>query len=194
MEALGLQVAILTDMDMIYPRNKLGGAGIWPMGAVHNLITIPTFQSRAQQSVSCALYANIIYYVTKYINWPDDKRSGDFKTAGNQDIVIKRFSFSAASNNCQKDFISKDESSNMKKTPAATAGTSTLPGSGSIRLAPKRYSIFNIANARKKHYRNIVYNLDLNNKYRSFYGQREDPVWIMGGFNFNFWITIFYNT
>lgn len=236
MEALGIQVAILTDMDIIYPENQLGGAGIWGKKTANNLIAIlflinnyfksifckavffkiffllnlflvlGIFQTQAQQGVNYALYANIIYRFTKYINWPDDKKSVDFvigiigdsplydeiksftanKTVGNKKIVIKTFSSSAASYNCQILFISEDESSSMKKIAAVTAGTSTLLDSEPERLTRKRFSIFNnITNALNQHYRSVWYNMDLNNKNTAlFYDQRKDPVRIMGGFNF----------
>src|SRR6185503_208611 len=58
-----------------------------------------------------AIHANIVYHFTKYINWPEDKKTGDFiigivgdsplyeelksfvanKMAGNQKIVVKKF-------------------------------------------------------------------------------------------------------
>lgn len=102
--------------------------------------------ARAQQGTSYAIQANIIYHFTKYINWPDDKKSGDFvigivgdtpmydelrsfmanKTAGGQKIVIKKFPASSASFNCHILFISEDGSGSLKKIAAATMGTSTL--------------------------------------------------------------------
>jgi hypothetical protein len=115
------------------------------------------FNTQAQQNVNYALFANIIYRFTKYINWPDDKKSGDFvigiigdsplydeikgftanKTVGNQKIVIKTFSASATSYNCQILFISEDESRSLKKIARLTLGTSTLLISESNGLAYK---------------------------------------------------------
>lgn len=63
------------------------------------------------QQTPYAIHANIVYHFTKYINWPDDKKLGDFvigivgesplqqelkrlisnKSAGGQRIVIKSF-------------------------------------------------------------------------------------------------------
>ena len=111
----------------------------------------------AQQETIYAVYANIIYHFTKYIDWPPEKKSGDFiigvtgnsplydelkkniayKMAGDQRIIIKKFSSSAGSFNCHILFISDDESSNMKKIVARTAGTSTLLVSESEGLAQK---------------------------------------------------------
>ena len=114
-------------------------------------------KTQAQQNDNYALYANIIYRVTKYINWPQDKKSGDFvigivgdsplydelksftanKTVGSQKIVIKTFSSSASSYQCQILFINEDESRSLKKIAAVTAGTSTLLMSEYYGLASK---------------------------------------------------------
>jgi len=119
------------------------------------LLSITNIQ--AQQNGNHTLYANVIYRITKYINWPDDKKSGNFiigivgdsplyneiknftanKTVGNQKIVIKIFSASAASYNCQLLFICEDESSSLKKIARHTAGSSTLIISESDGLAQK---------------------------------------------------------
>jgi hypothetical protein len=129
------------------------------------------FRTSAQQNVNYALYANIIYRFTKYINWPDDKKSGVFiigivgdsplydeiksftanKTVGNQKIVIKTFSSGAAVYNCQILFISEDESRSLKKIAIVTTGTSTLLISESTGLAYKGSCInFIIANEHLK--------------------------------------------
>jgi hypothetical protein len=93
-----------------------------------------------------AVHANIIYRFTKYINWPDDKKTGDFvigvigdtplydelkifisnKTASGQPFVIKKYSTTASSYNCQILFVSDDESGSVKRIAANTAGTPTL--------------------------------------------------------------------
>lgn len=129
------------------------------------------FRTTAQQNVNYALYANIIYRFTKYINWPEDKKSGIFiigivgdsplydeiksftanKTVGNQKIVIKTFSSGATVYNCQILFISEDESRSLKKIAIVTTGTSTLLISESIGLAYKGSCInFIIANEHLK--------------------------------------------
>lgn len=101
---------------------------------------------QAQQEVDYAIHANIIYHFTKYIEWPDNKKNGDFiigvvgetplynelkknvanKTVGNQKIVVEKFSASARFFNCQILFISEGENRNLKKINAATTVTSTL--------------------------------------------------------------------
>lgn len=93
-----------------------------------------------------AIHANIIYRFTKYINWPDDKKTGDFvigvigdtplydelkifisnKTASGQPFVIKKYSTTASSYNCHILFVSDDECGSLKRIAATTAGTPTL--------------------------------------------------------------------
>jgi YfiR/HmsC-like len=100
----------------------------------------------AQQETNYAVYANIIYHFTKYIDWPADKKYGDFiigvvgntplydeleknianKMAGDQRIVIRKFSSSASSFDCHILFISDDASKSMKKIVSSTAHTSIL--------------------------------------------------------------------
>lgn len=102
------------------------------------------FQAWAQNAY--AVHANIIYRFTKYINWPDDKKTGDFvigvvgdtplyeelkiftsnKTAAGQPFVIKKFAASASSYHCHILFVGDDESGNVKRIAANTAGTPTL--------------------------------------------------------------------
>ena len=109
------------------------------------------------QNLDYAVHANIIYYFTKYINWPPSKKSGDFligvigdsplydelkksiagKMAGNQKIVIKKFSSSARGFNCHILFISDDESNSIKKIADRTAGNPVLLVSESEGLALK---------------------------------------------------------
>jgi hypothetical protein len=122
------------------------------------IIAILSIMPKAQsQTMDYAVQANIIYRFTKYIDWPEGKKSGDFvigivgetplyaqlksfasnKTAGNQKIVVMRFSSSAATYNCQILFISEDESSSLKKIAARTAGSAILLVSESEGLAQK---------------------------------------------------------
>jgi hypothetical protein len=93
-----------------------------------------------------AVHANIIYRFTKYINWPDDKKSGEFvigvvgdtpmfdelknftskRSPAGQPIVVKRFPTSASTYNCHILFVGDDESGSVKHIAATTAGTPTL--------------------------------------------------------------------
>lgn len=111
----------------------------------------------AQEAHDYAVHANIIYHFTKYIDWPETKKSGDFiigvvgdsplydelkknvddKKVGDQRIRIQKFSVSATSFNCQILFISDDKSRSIKKIVAATAGTSILLVSETEGLAQK---------------------------------------------------------
>src|SRR5690349_1613319 len=80
------------------------------------LMLLLTLCSRAQDK-NYAVYANIIYRFTKYIDWPGSKKTGDFvigivgdsplyddlksfianKTVGDRKIVVARLSPSAGS-------------------------------------------------------------------------------------------------
>ena len=41
------------------------------------------------QSVNYSVHANIIYHFTKYINWPEDRKSGDFiRTVANPQFSL----------------------------------------------------------------------------------------------------------
>jgi hypothetical protein len=131
---------------------------------LHKLILLPIIffliglrVSQAQQVMDYAIQANIIYRFTKYIDWPESRKTGDFiigivgdsplteqlksfianKTAGNRKIVIKKFSSSAETYNCHILFISEDESDNLKKIAARTSGSPILLVTESEGLALK---------------------------------------------------------
>lgn len=131
---------------MICLENPKSNQARWLIGIIAFLF-ITTGSARAQQGTDYAVHANIIYHFTKYINWPDDKKSGDFiigvvgesplfeklktliklnKSVGSQPIAIRRFSSSARSYNCHILFIGEDESGSLKKIATATAGSSIL--------------------------------------------------------------------
>ena len=93
-----------------------------------------------------AVHANIIYHFTKYINWPDDRKTGEFvigvvgdtplyhelknftskRSAAGQPIVVKRFSTNASVYNCHILFVADESSNNIKRIAATTANTPTL--------------------------------------------------------------------
>lgn len=99
-----------------------------------------------QSATDYKVHANIIYRFTKYIQWPENKQSGDFiigvigdsplyeelgtltanKSVGNQKIVIKKFSANAASYTCQMLFISQEESNDLKRIAFVTADQPVL--------------------------------------------------------------------
>ena len=112
--------------------------------------------SFGQEEVNYGVQANIIYRFTKYIDWPDYKKSGDFiigivgdsplynelksflvnKTVGNQKIVLRRFSSSLSVYNSHILFISEDADRSLRKIVTATRGSSVLlvsEGEGLIR-------------------------------------------------------------
>jgi hypothetical protein len=121
------------------------------------LFFLATSNTHAQQSISYALHANIIYRFTKYIEWPDYNAPGDFvigiagdtelynelehfvenKTVGSKKIVVRRISYAEDSHNCQILFISEDKSRYLKKIAEITKGTPTLIVSESGGLASK---------------------------------------------------------
>jgi hypothetical protein len=100
------------------------------LAGLTSLLLLTASKVQAQQGTDYAIHANIIYRFTKYINWPEDKKSGDFvigiigdsplynelqrflvnKTAGNQKIVVKKMSPGAPAYNCHILFICEDES------------------------------------------------------------------------------------
>jgi len=112
---------------------------------------------QAQPPVDYEIQANIIYRFTKYIDWPENTKTGDFiigivgdspltdalksfivnKTAGNRKIFIKKFSASAEAFPCHILFISEDESSSLKKIALKTAGSPVLIVTESDGLALK---------------------------------------------------------
>jgi hypothetical protein len=104
-----------------------------------------------------AIHANIVYHFTKYINWPEDKKSGDFiigivgdsylydelkslvsnKTAGSQRIVVKKVSAIANSYSCHILFVSDDQSQCVRRLAAVTNNSPVLLVTESEGLARK---------------------------------------------------------
>jgi len=150
-------------MTIIYPVKKILSLIFFKAGPYKTcsllciLMLCRISEARAQQETDYAIHANIIYRFTKYIDWPENKKSGDFiigivgdsplydelktfvtnKMVGDQKIVIKKFSASASSFNCHILFINEDESSNFKKITDNTSGIPTLIVSESDGLASK---------------------------------------------------------
>ena len=120
------------------------------------LLTSRVFALQAQD-IDYSVHANIIYRFTKYIDWPEYKKTGDFvigivgetplneylktfvvnKMAGSQKIIVKTWSSSSSVFDCHILFISENESSSLKKIAARTAGTPTLIVSEEEGLAQK---------------------------------------------------------
>jgi len=111
----------------------------------------------ARRETDYKLQANIIYRFTKYVDWPVNRKNGDFiigivgdsplydelkslcanKAFGNQKIIVMKMSPSANSYNCHILFISEEESSSLKKIDKLTAGAPILIITESEGLAHK---------------------------------------------------------
>jgi glutamine amidotransferase PdxT len=99
-----------------------------------------------QTRMNYAVHANIIYHFTKYVDWPEAKKSDDFiigivgdspifdelkkisvnKMAGTQRLVVKKLSASLETFDCHILFISEDESMSLKKIAKRTEGKPVL--------------------------------------------------------------------
>lgn len=111
------------------------------------LLFISTFLNiKAQRPVDYAVHANIIYHFTKYINWPDERKTGDFiigifgdspvydelnkivstKQTGRQKIVVRKLSAGTTDFDAHILFISEEESNSLKKIVAKTEGLPVL--------------------------------------------------------------------
>ena len=111
---------------------------------IFSLLVFNTTQG--QQGKGYAVHANIIYHFTKYIDWPDEMKSGDFiigiigdvplydelkkvtdnKTVGHQKIVIRHFSSYTDATYCHILFISDEESGQLKKIVGLTTSKPVL--------------------------------------------------------------------
>ena len=124
-------------------------------------------KSEAQQSINYALEANIIYRFTKYIDWPDSKKFGDFiivivgdepfsgvlerfvenKTVDNRRIVVKNSSTETDFLTCDILFISDEKSKSLKSIAATTKDAAILIVTESSGLASKGSCInFSVVN------------------------------------------------
>ena len=124
---------------------------------ITGLVLMSISGNRIQHETDYAIYASIIYRITKYIDWPNNKKSGDFiigivgesplydelktlsatKKVGGQKIVVSKLSPSANTYNCHILFISEEESGSLKRIALLTAGASILIISESGGLARK---------------------------------------------------------
>ena len=102
--------------------------------------------ARAQTNPNYPVKANIVYYFTKYINWPEDKASDEFvigvigsppmydelvrnigeKTVAGRPLTIKKFPPNATAFNCQILFIGEGSGNKLRSIAAATAGQPVL--------------------------------------------------------------------
>jgi len=127
------------------------------LGYFYLLLCLLLTSFQVQLETDYAVHANIIYRFTKYIDWPDSKKSGDFiigivgdtplyeelknfiasKTVGKQRITIKKFSSSETSFTCHILFICQEESRSLKKIVAFTSGYPILVVTESAGLASR---------------------------------------------------------
>ncbi|MEP7170991.1 MAG: YfiR family protein [Bacteroidota bacterium] len=98
------------------------------------------------QNIDYSVHANIIYHLTKYMEWPGNKNEPVFvigvigdsplfeelqsatlnKEVNNKKIIIRKFSCAQRSYSCQILFISEDESRCLKNIAELTAITPVL--------------------------------------------------------------------
>jgi hypothetical protein len=102
--------------------------------------------AKAQSSVEYSVYANIIYHFTKYVDWPDDIKAEEFiigvvgdtplfdelqktmthKVAGKRRIIVRRYSPTQESYNCQILFLSESQTSSLVKISQRTSNDPVL--------------------------------------------------------------------
>ncbi|MDB5246823.1 MAG: hypothetical protein JWQ40_1217 [Segetibacter sp.] len=135
------------------------------------LIVLLIPSTHAQNDMNYLVHANIIFRFTKYVNWPDEKKSGDFiigivgntplydnlktfivnKTVGNQKIVLRKFSSSSPVFDCHILFLSEHSNRYLKRVVNATARSSVLLVSEGEDLAQRGACInFKVENERLK--------------------------------------------
>jgi hypothetical protein len=141
------------------PNYRAGKSDIYFRGVLASvfLLLLNTPLVMAQPSLSPSQHANIIYRFTKYINWPESKKKGDFiigiigdtplydelegftekKTVGKRRIAIKKMSSPLDFNNCNILFISEDKSKSIKRIAEITKGSPVLIVSEAEGLALK---------------------------------------------------------
>ena len=110
------------------------------------MFLLSLFKVQAQHETDYTIQANLIYRFTKYIDWPANKKSGDFnigivgdsplyddlksfmnnKTVDNQKIVVTKVSGSDSYTNYHIIFISEENSGSLKRIAALTANSPTL--------------------------------------------------------------------
>jgi hypothetical protein len=119
---------------------------IWKLFCLVSLLSITIGKVQAQHATDYTIHATLIYRFTKYIDWPANKKSGDFiigilgdsplyddlksftsnKTVGSQKIVVTKITGSKNYSNCHILFISEEESGDLKKIAELTSGAPVL--------------------------------------------------------------------
>ncbi|HUP12758.1 MAG TPA: YfiR family protein [Niastella sp.] len=126
------------------PTNKRPAKWLYKAILMLSILSFSLLEAWAQNAY--AVHANIIYHFTKYINWPDDMKTGEFiigvvgdtplyeelksftskRSAAGQPITVKKFAPNTTAYNCHILFVADDASGNMKRIAASTAETPTL--------------------------------------------------------------------
>ena len=103
------------------------------------------------------------------------------------DLRAGKFSFSP-----RLTILGRQNLSGLADSSSAISKRQTIAGYALLSVSlkynlSKKFSVFmNIHNALNQNYRSVGADMDLNKKpTESFYGQHEDPIRIMGGFNFS---------
>ena len=104
------------------------------------------------------------------------------------DLAAGKFSFSP-----RIILMGKQNISGVSDTTGQVIKRQTIAGYELLNIAlrytiSKQFSVFaNVSNALNEHYRNVSFNMDLNKKDTElYYGQPQDPIRVMCGFNFIF--------
>lgn len=136
--------------------NRAGGCRIVRIFFLVLTLSVSGYFAAAQKT-DYEVQANIIYHFTKYINWPDSRKTGDFvigvlgesaiywelkeslvnKKAGSQNIIIKQYASSATTFDCHILFLSEEEGYQVKRITTQTAEEPVLIVSESDGLASK---------------------------------------------------------
>jgi hypothetical protein len=115
------------------------------------------FQFLQAQEVNYKIHAMFMYHFTKYIDWPENKKSGDFvigvygnsdiikeleataisKKAGGQQIVIKKLNSASEASQCHIIFISSSHSGEMDAIQQSIGSKPVLMVSEKAGLAKK---------------------------------------------------------
>lgn len=127
---------------------------VWSCGS-GNLRTVVTaltmllatlMSAEAQDATDHAVHANIVYHFVKYVDWPEDRKTGEFvigivgdatlvedfqneianKSVGEQAIVVRRYSPLQAEYDCHILFVGENYSGSLRKIARRTAGTPVL--------------------------------------------------------------------
>lgn len=108
-----------------------------------------------------SVQANIVYHLTKYIEWPQEKRKGDFvigiigdtplteslkesiasRTVGNNRIVVRNYSGDESTFNCNILFVCEDEVRCLKRIANVTQNNSVLVITEAEGISSKDYCV-----------------------------------------------------